>query len=112
MNEYPIADDFSVRITDDHRIEYASAAHGRLAWFPEWEHADRDLRHFVAADVPLGTFDEPYTDSGDDGWSIVIFEQGGWVYVQEGERKFRVSTERYMQAWAALIDLFNPTEPV
>lgn len=112
MDEYPIVDDFSVRLTDDHRIEFASAEHGRMAWFPEWEHADRDLRHFIAADVPLGTIDEPFTDAGDDGWSISIFEQAGWVYVEEGNSLFRVRTERYVQAWAALIDLFNPTEPV
>ncbi len=112
MDDYPTVDDFSVRLTDDRRLEYASATHGRLAWFPEWEHADRDLRHFIAADVPLGTFDEPYLDVGEDGWGITIFEHGGWVHVEEGDSRFRVRTERYLQAWAALIDLYNPTEPV
>lgn len=111
MDNYPIVEDFAVRITDDHRIEYVSAEHGRMAWFPEWEHADRDLRHFVASDVPMGTLDEPYTDAGED-WSISIYEYNGWVYVDEGASLFRVPTERYLQAWAALIDMFNPTEPV
>jgi hypothetical protein len=113
MNDSPIVEDFAVRLTDDHRIEYVSVASGRLAWFPEWEHADRDLRHFIASDVPLGSVDEPYVDAGEDGWRITIFEQGGFVHIEEeGGASFRVPRDRYLQSWAVLIDLFNPTEPV
>ena len=92
-------------------MELASASRGRLAWFPAWEHADRDLRHFVATDVPIGTFDRPYQDVDED-WSISIFEQGGWVYVDEGDTHFRVPTAQYLAAWAALVDRFNPIMPL
>jgi len=103
--------DFAVRVNDEHRIEFVSASRGRLASFPAWEHADRDLRHFVAADVPLGTFDAPYEDA-DEGWRIAIYEHAGWVYVDENGVSFRVPRERYLRAWAAVIDQFNPITPL
>ena len=111
---FPEVDDFTVRTVEIDAvgyIEFVSAARGRLAWFPAWEHADRDLRHFIAADVPLGTIDEPYEDL-DEGWSIVIFEHAGFVYVAEGDRRFRIPTDDYVKAWAALIDRFNPVAPL
>lgn len=113
MNHTPV-DDFLVRLIDVDGasfVEFASASRGRLAWFPAWEHADRDLRHFVAADVPIGTFDRPYRDD-DEAWSIEIYEHEGWVYVDENEKTFRVPTQRYLEAWAALIDRFNPIMPL
>jgi hypothetical protein len=123
LDAFPFVDDFLVRLVDagegNLQIELASAARGRLAGFPGWDHADRDLRHFIPSDVPLGTIDEPYDDR-DEGWRIVIFEHGGWIYVAEGGAanatdpsvRFRVRRERYLQAWAALIDLYNPITPL
>jgi len=123
LDAFPFVDDFLVRLVDagegNLQIELASAARGRLAGFPAWDHADRDLRHFIPSDVPLGTIDEPYDDR-DEGWRIVIFEHGGWMYVAEGNdvdaiepsALFRVRRERYLQAWAALIHLFNPITPL
>jgi hypothetical protein len=123
LDTFPVVEDFRVQLVPSDEggkhIEFASAAHGRLAGFPEWDHADRDLRHFVASDVPLGTIDEPYDDR-DDGWRIDLFEYDGWIYVAEGDdadatepaRRFRVRRERYLQAWAALIDLYNPITPL
>ncbi len=99
--------DFSVVLTDDRRIELVSESRGRLAWFPAWEHADRDLRHFVAGDVPFGSIDEPFVDE-DEGWRIQIFEHGGWVYIAEGTAMYRVPRDDYFRAWAALIVRFNP----
>jgi hypothetical protein len=92
---------------------------GRLASFPAWEHADRDLRHFTPADVPLGSIDEPFEDA-DEGWRIVIFEHRSFIYVLEADdpkatdfaRWFRVPRDRYLQAWAALIDFYNPIKPL
>ncbi len=104
-------DDFIVRLNGDRFIEMVSASQGRLAWFPAWEHADRDLRHFIAADVPFGTPDAPYVDE-DEAWGIRIFEENGWVYVNENGATFRVPRERYFHAWAALIDQFNPIVPL
>ena len=118
LDSYPTVTDFVVRVaTRDgaSTLEYASESRGRLASFPAWEHADRDLRHFTPADVPLGTFDAPYEDTDEeDGqqWRLSIFEEGGWVYVEENERRFRVPTDRYLRAWAAVIDRYNPVEPM
>jgi hypothetical protein len=119
LDSVPTVEDFAVRLTDDHRLEMISRSAGRVAWFPAWEHADRDLRHFIAADVPLGAIDEPYEDA-DEGWRIRIFEHAGWVYIFEADapdakefaRSFRVRTDVYVKAWAVIIDLFNPITPL
>jgi hypothetical protein len=118
LASFPLVDDFSVQIAD-HLVEFRSARRGRLAGFPAWEHADRDLLHFTAADVPLGTYDDPYDDA-DEAWHLVLFEHGGFVYVLEGDaprsedfpRFFRVPRDRYFAAWAALIDAHNPVTPL
>lgn len=116
MNDtFPIVDDFVVTLVDTpdsgKQLEYTSASRGRLAHFPAWEHVDRDLRHFIPTDVPLGTRDVPYDDRDED-WHIVIFEEDGWVYVAENDAKFRVRSDRYIREWAALIDAFNPIAPM
>ena len=113
--------DFVVAVSDtpDRHIEFRSAARGALASFPAWEHADRDLRHFTASDVPIGSIDDPFGDA-DVGWRIAIFEHRGFVYVLESSdpgsdefaRYFRVPSDRYVQAWAALIDTYNPIKPL
>lgn len=119
LDAFPIIDDFALTLVDVYEggkhIEMASALLGRLAGFPAWDHAERDLKHFNPTDVPLGTIDDPYDDA-DEAWRILIFEHAGFVYVLEGREPrardfpawFRVPTERYFQAWAALIETFNP----
>ena len=124
LENVPTVRDFSVELADPtdeggRHIQYVSAGKGRLAGFPAWDHADRDLRHFVASDVPLGAIDEPYADE-DEGWRIVIFEHGGYVYVLEGRSPltedfavaFKVPREQYLAAWAFVIDAFNPITPL
>ncbi len=115
--------DFAVELRemDDagYLVHFVSPSRGELAWFPGWEHADRDLRHFTPADVPIGTLDEPFEDR-DDGWRIVIFERAGFVYVFEGDspkaahlpRRFRVPLDRYLAAWAVLMLRFNAPVPL
>ena len=123
LASFPAVDDFNVTLADSEEggkhIEFTSSARGRLAGFPVWDHADRDLRHFILTDIPLGTHAEPYLDR-DDGWRIVIFEDADWVYIAEGAdadatefaSTFRVSGERYLKAWSALIDFYNPATPL
>ena len=117
LESFPVVDDFAVQLSDtpERNVEFTSAKRGRVASFPAWERADRDLRHFVPADVPIGSMDEPYEDA-DDTWRIVIFEHRGNVYILEADdpkaidfpRFFRVPTGRYLKAWALLVDVFNP----
>jgi hypothetical protein len=119
LADIPLVEDFLVELRgmeDAGKIvHFISGSGGELAWFPAWEHADRDLRHFVAGDVPLGTIDIPYDDR-DEGWRIVIFEHGGFVYIFEDDRpggtrfprRYRVPRDRYVMAWAALINDNNP----
>ncbi|HUP46866.1 MAG TPA: hypothetical protein VM779_15270 [Thermoanaerobaculia bacterium] len=123
LESFPSISDFDLILRDSDgrgkHIEMVSTRRGRLAGFPAWDHADRDLRHFVPSDVPVGTIDEPYDDA-DDGWRIQLFEHRGFVYVLEGDspytedfpRCFRVSRRRYLAAWAALIDAHNPIMPL
>jgi hypothetical protein len=90
-----------------------------LAQFPAWDHADRDLRHFTPYDVPIGSIDEPF-DEADDSWRIKIFEHGGYVYVLQGDEPhaeefatfFKVPRDQYLQAWAFVIDAYNPITPL
>lgn len=114
LDDFPIVRDFAVGLEDSdeggRHIVFTSGGM-RLAGFPAWDHADRDLRHFTPSDVPIGSVDEPYEDV-DEGWRMAIFEQGGFVYVIENETRFRVPTERYLQGWAAIIDAHNPITPL
>jgi len=119
LGDIPIINDFSIELREledmGKIVHFISASRGELAWFPSWEHADRDLRHFVASDVPLGRIDDPYDDR-DEGWRIVIFEEGGFVYIFEDDRpngtrfprRWRVMRDRYFFAWAAVINEHNP----
>jgi len=101
--------DFEVRVAGDDRIiVFASAARGELARFPAWERADRDLRHFVADDIPTGSHAFPFEDA-DEGWRIVIFEESAHVYVYENDSEgFRVPRDDYFAAWETLIARYNP----
>ncbi|MGZ4810465.1 MAG: hypothetical protein ACXVIJ_06175 [Thermoanaerobaculia bacterium] len=123
LEDFPIVPDFAIELRDSEEfgqhVHYVSAIAGDLAGFPYWDNAERDMRHFSAEDVPLGSIDEP-VDDADVDWQIVIFEHRGFVYVMEGSEPhatdfdvwFRVPTVRYLAAWALVIDQFNPIEPV
>jgi len=123
LDTIPVIDDFAVELRDSgetgHHIEFISARRGPLAGFPAWDHAERDLRHFDATDVPIGMIERPYDDA-DEGWRINIFAHQRYVYVLEGRSPraedfpvfFRVPLERYLQAWAAVIDAWNPITPL
>jgi hypothetical protein len=95
-------------------IELLSRTRGRIASFPGWDHADRDLRHFTPDDIPLGTDEEPFEDA-DEAWRIVIFERGKDVFILEGDsprgsltRRYRIPREQYLAAWDALIREYHP----
>jgi hypothetical protein len=105
---------FSIELRD-RKITYLGDNGERIAWFPAWENADRDLKHFIAPDVPLGSIDVPFEDF-DDEWRIAILEHEGFVYVLEADdphaesfaRRFRVSRDAYIRAWATLLHEYNP----
>jgi hypothetical protein len=106
--------DFSIELRD-RKITYFGDNGEQIAWFPAWENADRDLKHFIASDVPLGSIDAPFEDS-DDTWRIAVLEHEGFVYVLEADdphaesfpRRFRVSRDAYIRAWAKLLHEYNP----
>jgi len=105
LNEYP---------EGGLHIEMMSRTRGRIAGFPAWDHADRDLRHFTHDDVPLGTDEEPFEDA-DEAWRIVILSRGKDVFILEGDaphgaltRRYRVPREQYLAAWDALIREYHP----
>ncbi len=123
LKSFPVVSDFSIELRESEEsgqhIHFISPSRGELASFPYWDNVERDMRHFVADDVPLGTIDEPIEDAGAD-WQMVIFEHAGFVYVLEGSAPhatqfdvwFRVPRDRYINEWARLIDQFNPIEPL
>lgn len=118
LSNVPPVDDFSITLKN-RLVEFVDGNGRRLAWFPAWENADRDLKHFIPSDVPMGTIDNPYEDF-DDEWRIAILEYDGFVYVLEADdpraesfpRRFRVPRDAYIHAWAALIDEYNPILPL
>jgi hypothetical protein len=123
LEDFPVVSDFGIELRESEEfgqhVHYVSASAGDLAGFPYWDNVERDMRHFVAEDVPLGSMNEPVVDVDVD-WQIIIFEHRGFVYVMEGNEPhatefdvwFRVPTARYLEAWASVIDRFNPIEPV
>jgi hypothetical protein len=123
LDSFPIVADFTIELRESEEfgqhVYFVSPTRGELSGFPYWDNAERDMRHFVAEDVPLGTMSEP-VDDADVDWQIVIFEHRGFVYVLEGsaphtesfEVWFRVPRDRYIAEWARVIDQFNPIEPL
>jgi hypothetical protein len=110
--------DFSLTLREEGEgglhIQLLSRTRGRLAGFPAWDHADRDLRHFTPADIPLGTEEEPFEDA-DESWRIVILARGADVVILEGDapngaltRRYRIPREHYLAAWDDLIRQYHP----
>jgi hypothetical protein len=123
LDEFPLINDFTIDLRESEEfgqhVYFVSPTRGELASFPYWDNVERDMRHFVTEDVPLGPVDEPYEDSDID-WQLVVFERAGFVYVLEGAEPhattfdvwFRVPLDRYIVEWARVIDEFNPIEPL
>jgi hypothetical protein len=123
LGAFPVIDDFAIELRPSeelgHHIFFVSKSRGELAGFPYWDNVERDMRHFVSEDVPLGSLEEP-VDDADEDWQIVIFEHAGFVYVMEGAAPhatsfdvwFRVATDRYIGEWGRVIDEFNPIAPL
>ena len=95
-------------------IAMMSRTRGRLAGFPAWDHADRDLRHFTHDDIPLGIDDEPFEDA-DEAWRIAILPLGKDVFIFEGDaprgeftRSYRIPRDQYLGAWDDLIREYHP----
>lgn len=123
LSAFPVIPDFAIELRESEEfgqhIHYVSPTRGELAGFPYWDNVERDMRHFTAEDVPLGSIDEP-VDDADEDWQIVIFEHGGYVHVMEAGTPhatafdvwFRVPRDRYIEEWARVIDEFNPIAPL
>lgn len=117
LSRLPLIEDFAVELRLRH-VEFTSGGE-RIAWFPAWEEAQRDLPHMTPQDIPLGTAEEPYEDA-DDAWRITIFEEGEYVYVFEADhpraeeypRAFRVQRDDYVMSWVTLLTEYNPIEPL
>src|ERR1700694_1760297 len=123
LRDFPIIGDFTIEMRESdefgQHVHFVSPSRGELASFPYWDNVERDMRHFLADDVPLGSIEEP-VDDYDQDWQIVIFEHRGFVYVLEADTPhatefdvwFRVPSDRYITEWARVIDHFNPVEPL
>jgi len=123
LDAFPMVKDFAIELRESEKlgqhVYYVSPTRGELAGFPYWDNAERDMRHFTAEEVPLGSIEEPVEDADED-WQIVMFENAGFVYVLEGAAPhtttfdvwFRVPRDRYITEWARVIDQFNPVEPL
>src|SRR6476620_11062354 len=88
FDEFPLINDFTIELRESEEfgqhVYFVSPTRGELASFPYWDNVERDMRHFVAEDVPLGSIEEP-VDDADEDWQIVIFAHRGYVHVMEGK---------------------------
>src|SRR5689334_14264607 len=73
LNAFPTIADFAIELRESEEtgqhVYFVSPSRGELAGFPYWDNAERDFRHFVAEDVPLGSIAEP-VDDADEDWQI------------------------------------------
>ena len=120
LNEIPptfftLVDDFKIQSRDCGQLgihlDFVSAERERLAGFPWWDHADADLRTMGLHEIPMGTTQTPFDDL-EQGWRILIWENGGFVFIAESDdetgaefhRWFRVEKHKYLAAWREVID--------
>jgi hypothetical protein len=70
LEDFPIVPDFAIHLRESEdagqHVYFVSKTAGDLASFPYWDNAERDMRHFTAEDVPLGSIDEPVDDADED----------------------------------------------
>lgn len=122
LDALPPISDFYLTLRDEPEgglhIRMMSRTRGDLAGFPAWDHADRDLRHFTPADIPLGTEDEPFEDA-DEAWRIMILAVETDVVILEGDaprgaltRRYRIAREQYLAAWEELIREYHPAKSI
>jgi hypothetical protein len=118
LDDVPRITDFYLTLRDypegGLHIELMSRTRGRIASFPAWDHADRDLRHFTQDDIPLGTEEEPFEDA-DEAWRIAILARDNDVFLLEGDtpqgaltRRYRIPRAQYLAAWEELIREYHP----
>lgn len=113
---FRVVHDFEIHLRDTGgalgvHVGFVSRSEGDLARFPWWDHADADLREMADADIPTGTAERPFSDA-EQGWTILIWEREGHVFVMEGDdnavrryrRWFAVPRESYFSAWRGAIE--------
>ena len=120
LGAFPVVRNFKVLLKHiaslGHHVELHDES-GFLAGFPWWDHAARTLRMRGEEAVPIGTIENPFEDL-EQGWQILIFEQGDKVYVLEGPEPvcpdfpvwFAVPREEYFQAWKDVIEKVRADE--
>lgn len=114
LRAFPLAPGFAIKLRDcaslGYHLDFVDGEGARLAGFPWWDHVEVALKTLDLANIPRGTRDAPFDDL-EQGWQILIFEEGSFVYVLEGNapccrefpRWFKVKTEDYVAAWSAAI---------
>jgi hypothetical protein len=117
LSQFPTVSDFRLDLRDGPlgpHLFFTSDDLGTLAGFPWWDGVVTGLERMTVADIPLGTIQEPYCDL-DQGWTILIFETSGYVYVRQGGEDrytyrswFRVTRTRYVREWVQAIAAYNP----
>lgn len=122
---FPRAHDFVVEAADVQvdqeswtTLRYVVPSWGVDVEFPWWNRSTEQMRGWTAADAPAGTITAPYTDR-DQGWSLLLWESGGEVFILEGDgsegyddppvyqRWFAVPAALYRSAWEAAIAGFR-----
>lgn len=114
LSAFPLVEGFAIKLRDcaslGYHLDFVDRDGTRLAGFPWWDHVEVALKTFEPASIPRGTRDAPFDDL-EQGWRILVFEEGSFIYVLEGDDPsctefatwFKVKTADYVAAWSAAI---------
>jgi len=86
----------------------------KIASFPWWDNADKDISILCISDIPLGTLRNPFNDC-EQSWQILIWEKRDYVYIMQGDDPccsefhiwFRVRKENCLAEWEKMINNFH-----
>lgn len=116
LSIFPLINDFTVRLIDTEifgkQVDYFSPKEGVLTSFPWWDNVDMDIKNWTVKNIPLGTAETPFDDL-EQGWQVLIFQDGIYVYILEGDEPgceefsswYKVSLEKYTEEWQKVLDL-------
>lgn len=119
LSAFPLIDDFKITLIGRgnlgmHLYYFSQSLNRKIASFPWWDNADKDISIMCISDIPLGTLRNPFID-GEQSWQILIWEKRDYVYIMQGDDPcctefhiwFRVRKEKYLAEWDKMINNFK-----
>ncbi|KAF5051701.1 hypothetical protein DSECCO2_416270 [anaerobic digester metagenome] len=119
LKAFPLIDDFQITLKGSrnwgmHLYYFNNSLNRKIASFPWWDNAEKDISIMCISDIPLGTLRNPFNDC-EQSWQILIWEKRDYVYIMQGDDPcctefpiwFRVRKEKYLAEWEKLLTNFH-----